>query len=82
MPRGSMRGILTALYQSREKAKQSFSRVRQIGHGKGYMQPVVDALKSITGNELFKDDNATPLFDALELLAAERKINPSGDDEQ
>jgi hypothetical protein len=86
MPRGSMRGILADLYQSRKKAQQSFERVCQIAQGKTYLSPFLVALKTLTQNQdepLFKPDStskgySTPLYDAMELIAAERKHEREG----
>ena len=84
MPRGSLRGLLTDLYQGRERAQRGFERICDVATGRGgegddrnHLAALQNALRTITGGTgggvLFDSHHATPLHDAIELLAAESK---------
>lgn len=80
LPRGSLRNVLSLLYESREKAAQAYDRLIEIarpGMGTGDENPAqafISAMRKITGASLFGEGSTpkTPLHDALELIAAEK----------
>lgn len=81
MPRGSLRKVLSDLFDGRKTAEQSFKRIcdvageRSEAGGSDELSHLLRALEDLTGNPgeaaLFST-NATPLHDAVELLSAER----------
>ena len=87
MPRGSLRQLLSEMARGKARTQRNFERVSQVnrarqGGEKGISSAFDDlesALAGLTGSQgddvLFRQEGntaTTPLFDAIELLAAER----------
>ena len=88
MPRGSLRAVLTELHQDRNKAEQAFRRIlevassRQPGRSAGpsALAAFRRALEALTGTDgLFTPEGATPVHDAVELVAAEGRKRSEGE---
>ena len=84
MPRGGLRSLLSELFTGKEAAVQSFKRYLDVNRterevsrpgGAKKLEKLLSALEALTGNTegnaLFAE-NATPLYDAVELISAER----------
>jgi hypothetical protein len=84
MPRGGLRSLLSELFTGKEAAVQSFKRYLDVNRterevsrsgGAKKLEKLLSALEALTGNTegnaLFAG-NATPLYDAVELISAER----------
>ena len=87
MPRGSLRQLLSEIPQGKARTQRNFERVSQVNRSRqgreketsSAFDDLESALAGLTGSQrddvLFRQEGntaTTPLFDAIELLAAER----------
>ena len=87
MPRGSLRGLLSEVFQGQEEAQRAFERVCDVAVGSEKLRVLQDALGALTGGKgsqaLFREHRETkdgkdliryetPLLDAVELGSAVR----------